>query len=124
MEVYDEAHALARAIRRSDAFRRLRDARRAIDADPKGKQMLDDLRRRQVELALREMSGQKPAADEVSTLRKLAEIASLHAGVREFLQAEQAFGALWEDVQKIVAEPAAEVLSLPDSDAGSTRDEG
>lgn len=111
MDVYDEAHALARAIRRSEAFRRLEEARRAIEADPKGKEMLSDLRRRQMQLALREMSGEKPPDDEVAALQKLAEIASLHPGVREYLQAEQRFSSLWQDVQKIVSDPAAELLS-------------
>lgn len=111
MEVYDEAHALARAIRRSDPFRRLEEARRTIEIDPKGKEMLADLRRRQMQLTLKEMAGEEPAADEVSMLQKLIDIAALHPGVREFLQAEQRFGALWQDVQKIFAEPAAEVFS-------------
>lgn len=120
MEVYDEAYALARAIRRSPQYLALQEARRALDADPKGKQMLADLRRREMELAVQAMGGKEPPADQVSTLQKLFEIALLHPGLRDYVTAERSFAALWQDVQKIVGEPAGEVLST----AGMDDDKG
>ena len=49
MNPYDQAHELARGLKASGEYRAWLEARKQIEADPKNKEMLNELRRLQWE---------------------------------------------------------------------------
>lgn len=109
MNPYDQAHALAKAIRESDAFKSMKAAGEKIGSDEQAKRMLNDFHMKQLEFEQKRLLGQEPTQEEQDTLRKLYEILQLHAAVREYLMAEYQMGVLFQDVQKIIGDVLQEV---------------
>lgn len=104
MSTYNLAHQLARELAKCDERKTYNDARAVIEHDQGAVFMLRDFRRRQVELEMKAMQGQKPSEEEMAQLRKLAEAVSLHKPVADFLTAEMRLIQVVSDVQKIINE--------------------
>jgi cell fate (sporulation/competence/biofilm development) regulator YlbF (YheA/YmcA/DUF963 family) len=111
MNVYDKAYELARALRESSEVKDIKEAKKAIDADPDTKRMFDDFRSRRLELQRKMMSGETPSEDERSKLEKLYEVVMLNPAIRRMMEAERRLSVIVEDVQRIIAEPIGETLS-------------
>ena len=68
MNVYDEAHSLAKAIRESNEFKEFDRMRKEIEADPDASKMIGELQQLQVQLQTAQMSGTEPDAASLLTL--------------------------------------------------------
>ncbi|WP_157935353.1 YlbF family regulator [Kyrpidia spormannii] len=113
MNPYDYAHGLARALRESEWYRNLKEAKERLEADPEALRMAHDIRRRTLELQLKSMGGQTVTTEEQEQLRKLQEVAMLHSVVRAYLEAESRLSVVMDDIQRILAEAIAPVVDLP-----------
>ncbi|CAB3390966.1 YlbF family regulator [Kyrpidia spormannii] len=120
MNPYDYAHGLARALRESEWYRNLKEAKKRLEADPEAWRMAHDIRRRTVELQLKAMGGQTVTTEEQEQLRKLQEVAMLHPAVRAYLEAESRLSVVMDDIQRILAEAIAPVVDLPGKRAEET----
>lgn len=103
--VYDQAYALARAIRESDVYKQFKQLQNEVNADSATKQMLDDFRKKQLDLQLRQMQGEQVPQEELDKMQKLYEVVRLNPAINRLLEVEQRFGLLMEDLNKIMAEP-------------------
>lgn len=110
--VYDQAYALARAIRESDVYKQFKQAQSEVNQDSATKQMFDDFRQKQLDLQLRQLKGEEVAQEELDKIQKLYEVVRLNPAINRLMEAEQRFGLLMEDLNKIVTEPLKE-LSEP-----------
>lgn len=104
MEVYDEAHALARAITNSELYRSYVAARNKVLSDPNKREMLVSFRRREAEVEASRLAGQEVPKEKEEELRRLYEIMRLNPTVAEFLEAEARLARMVADIQKILAD--------------------
>lgn len=112
MNPYDKAHELARSIRAADVFERAARSKKAIEADPSAQRMVQDFKRRQLQMQAKQMTGQNPTEDELTQLQKLSEVVQLNSDVRNYLQADMELQVLLMDVQRILGEVMDEVSVL------------
>jgi len=108
MNAYDRAHELARALKESDEYRALKEARQRLEADPTNKEMLLEFRRGQWELEAERALGKEVDEQKVKRLEQLAELVNHNPTLRDYLGAEFRFARLMTDVQKILADALTE----------------
>ena len=102
MNPYDLAHQLARALSCSPEYSEYKKARELLEEDPQAKEMLSDLRAKQLEVEALKISG-KPVEEATKTLENLYNIVSYNSLLSKYLEAEQRFAVLMVDVQSILA---------------------
>ncbi|NLY49781.1 MAG: YlbF family regulator [Firmicutes bacterium] len=108
MNVYDEAHSLARSLRGSVEFQTLLKAREALDAEPEKLKRVQDLKIKEIELQARVLAGEKVSQERMEALRQMIDILLLDPTVRSYLEAEGRFTRLFTDIQKIIADAVKE----------------
>lgn len=106
---YDQAHALAKAIRESDDFQALKDLQVEIEQEDTSKRMFDDFRNMQMELSMKQMQGQEITPEEMEKANKLYETIKLNPTISKLLDAEQKLSATMEELNKIVMGPLQEL---------------
>lgn len=104
MNVYDEAHSLAKAIRESNEFKEFDRMRKEIESDEELSKMLGELQQLQVALQAAQMQGQQPDADTMSRVQSLSTMLATKPMAAQFLQAEGAFSVMMNDVFGIIGE--------------------
>ena len=72
MNVYDEAHNLAKAIKESNEFIEFEKVKKQVDADEQLSQMLKDLQEKQIEIQTAQMTGKEPDAELISQMQSIA----------------------------------------------------
>lgn len=102
MNVYDTAHELARALSQSPEYLEFKRVKDELEKDPKAKDMLKDLRTKQLEVETLKISG-KPVEDAVKNLENLYNIVSFNSLLKQYMEAENRFAVLMTDIQKIIA---------------------
>lgn len=104
MNVYDQAHDLARAIKESGEFAEFDRMRREIENDKESSEMLAEFQKLQIELQTAQMTGNQPAPETMSRLQSLSAMLATKPLAAQFLQAEAAFSIMMNDVFKIIGE--------------------
>ncbi|WP_438349609.1 YlbF family regulator [Paenibacillus sp. FA6] len=104
MNIYDKAHDLAKALKDSQEVQEINSAMNLINNDPEGKAMLEDFRKRQMELQQRMMTGDMPAPEEMEKMEKEFEVLSLNLNIRRLFEAERRLSVIIEDVNKIITD--------------------
>lgn len=112
MNVYDIAYELKRALMESTELKDYKAALEKIKANPTNKRMLDDLRKKQMDLQAVHFSGKEPEKAKVEELEKLYSIVSINSDISNFLQCEYKLGMLMNDISKIISE-AVDVEGQP-----------
>jgi cell fate (sporulation/competence/biofilm development) regulator YlbF (YheA/YmcA/DUF963 family) len=104
MNVYDEAHNLAKAIKESGEFLEFDKMRKEIENDKESSEMLAEFHKLQVELQTAQMSGNQAPADVMSRIQSLSTMLATKPVAAKFLQTEAAFSIMMYDVFKIIGE--------------------
>lgn len=104
MYVYDQAHALAKAIKESPEYKMVKKQKDKIGGDPQLKKMFNDYRTKQIELQRIQFMGQQVPDDKLQEFRRLHDIVIVNPILKEFLEAEQHFATVMADIQKIMVE--------------------
>jgi cell fate (sporulation/competence/biofilm development) regulator YlbF (YheA/YmcA/DUF963 family) len=99
---YDLAHQLAKALSESDEYKEYKKARELLEQDPKAKEMVKDLREKQLEVEAQKLSG-KPSDEATKALENLYNIAKFNSLVSKYLESEHRFAFMMMDIQKILA---------------------
>lgn len=102
--MYNEAHALAQAMKESEEFRQYKYWHAVVMANEKHKEMVEDYRKRAMELQLAVLEGKEPDEEKREELQKLEGILTANSQIREFLQAEMRMATAFSDVQKILSD--------------------
>ncbi|OYD08434.1 YlbF family regulator [Paludifilum halophilum] len=108
MNPYDKAHELARAIRASGEFQELKRTLEQAEQDQTGSKLLDRFRQLQMEYQQLQMKGEEPPRETVRELDDLLQKIGEKAELRRVLEAENRFGTLMGDINRIVTEPVEE----------------
>ena len=104
MNVYDEAHSLAKAIKESNEFKEFDKMRKAVDADKESSDMLKELQELQVQLQAAQMTQQAPDPDLVSRFQSLSTMIATKPLAAQYLQAQGTFMVMINDVFGIIGE--------------------
>ncbi|UFJ41511.1 YlbF family regulator [Brevibacillus humidisoli] len=116
---YDKVYDLARDIKESDEFRAYAAQKAKVDADPNAKRMLEDFRKQQLGMEMRQMQGEAPSQADVEQLRRLYETINMHTEIRELFASEQRLIQMVQDIQRIIAEPFQGLLGFPETEGGT-----
>lgn len=112
--IYDNAHALEKAIRESEEFQALSAAYEAVMSDPSSKEMFEAFRDTQIDLQEKQMQGQEITEEEVEKARKVVEAVQEHEGIAKLMEEEQRLNLVINDISQIITKPLEELYSNPD----------
>ena len=104
MNVYDEAHGLARALKESNEFKEFDRIREEVDDDKETSDMLKELTELQVQLQTAQMVGQQPDKDVFARFQSLNTMAMTKPLAMQYMQAQYALATMMNDVFGIVGE--------------------
>ena len=104
MNVYDEAHSLAKAIRESNEFKEFDRIRKEVDKDKECSDMLKELTELQVQLQTAQLTGQQPDKDVFSRFQSLSTMVMTKPLAAQYMQAQMAIATMMNDVFGIVGE--------------------
>ncbi len=103
MNVYNEAHNLATAVKESEEFKAYDALREKINANPQLSEMVNDIQKKQLDLQMKSMSGQLEG-DMQSHLTEIYQLMMKDPLLAEFFTAEARFSLMMQDVYKILNE--------------------
>jgi cell fate (sporulation/competence/biofilm development) regulator YlbF (YheA/YmcA/DUF963 family) len=102
MNIYDKAHEFARELKSCNEVVTLREISKKVEKDDNSRKMLDDFRKIQIEAYSEQMQNGKVSDETADKMRNLGSVISMNPSVSEYLQAEQSFSIMWDDVLKIL----------------------
>jgi len=108
MNVYDQAHELARTLKQSEEYQALLKVRERLDQDPNNREMLVDFRKHQWEIEEERALGKEVPDERVNQMEQLAKLVSLNPTLKDYLSVEFVFARLMTDVQKILSDSLSE----------------
>lgn len=114
MNTYDEAYALAKAIRESDEMKRLISAADKIKENEDAKKMVKDYIMAQMKADYSKLAGQEASPDDYKHLQDLALLVSGNSVAQEYLQAFIRWNQVAADLQKIISEAMAQGMDVLD----------
>ena len=106
MNVYEQAHSLASAIKASEEFKQYDQHKKVIEANPQLNDAINDLMKKQVELQAAQMMGQEMKPEDFQQIQQLSAILMQDPSAAQYLQAQMRFSIMMADVYKIVGEAA------------------
>ena len=104
MNVYDEAHSLAKAIKESNEFREFDRLRKEVDKDKECSEMLKELTELQMQLQAAQLTGQQPDQEVFARFQSLSTMVMTKPLAAQYLQAQMAIATMMNDVFGIVGE--------------------
>ena len=104
MNVYDQAHGLAQAIKASGEFQEYDALKKQIDANPQLAQMIQDVQSKQFELQAKQMMGEAVDSETMAQVQQLAAIMMRDPLAMQYMQAQMRFSIMMNDVFKIIGE--------------------
>ena len=104
MNVYDEAHNLAKAIKESNEFKEFDRIRKEVDDDKETSDMRKELTELHVQLQTAQMFGQQPYKDVFARFQSLNTMAMTKPLAMQYMQAQYALATMMNDVFGIVGE--------------------
>lgn len=111
--IYDKAHELAAVLKNNEDVVNYREAVKKIEADPVKKNMVTDFRNIQIESYQEQVKNGKLSDESRKKFENLVNIIQLNPEVADFLNKEQRFSILFDDIMKILNE--ALDLEIPGS---------
>jgi len=106
MNVYDQAHQLASAIKESEEFKQYDSVRKQVEANDDLNKAVKDFMSRQLELQTAQMMGQEPDADTISQMQQLSAALMADPTAANYMQCQMRFSMMMADVYKIIGETA------------------
>jgi cell fate (sporulation/competence/biofilm development) regulator YlbF (YheA/YmcA/DUF963 family) len=104
MNVYDEAHNLAKAIKESEEFKQYEKTKEIVHANPELSQMMTDFQGKQMELQSKQMMGQEMGPEMMESIQGLYAIIMKDPVAAEHMQNEMRFSLMMNDVYKILGD--------------------
>lgn len=103
MNIYDEAHTLAKSLKESDELNRLKQAEEVLKKDEEAKKIAVDYLLEQEKIQYMTAMGEK-TEDSYKKLQEMAVLVSNNSIAQEYVQAFIRWNQLISDVHKIVME--------------------
>ena len=104
MNVYDQAHGLAKAIRESEEFKQYDQLKKVVDQNEELASMIKDFQAKQFEVQAKQMMGDDSASGMMLSVQDLYQIIMKDPMAAQYMQAEMRFSLMMNDVYKILGE--------------------
>ena len=104
MNVYDQAHGLARAIQESEEFKQYDQLRKQIEQNPELDRMIKDFEAKQMEIQAKQMMGETFPPEMTQQIQELYQIVMMDPTASAYIQAQMRFSLMMSDVYKILGE--------------------
>ena len=104
MNVYDEAHNLAKAIKESEEYKQYDLTRKKVNENPELAKMMSDFQGKQLELQTKQMMGEEVGPEMMGTIQELYGIIMKDPLAAEHLQNEMRFSLMMIDVYQILGD--------------------
>ena len=102
--VYDKAHELAKAMKEDETVTAYREAVKKIEKEEVKKKMIEDFRKIQFEAYQDKTTNGEVSEETKQRLQDLVAIIQLNPEIMDFLDIEQKFSILFDDIMKILNE--------------------
>ena len=112
MNIYDGAHALARALKESDEFIAYEAAKQAAFENETNKTLIQEYKKLQMKLQVAAASGVTPDAEAMDRLQKIASLLQFSPECAAYLYAEVRVQKMLADIFKILGDAAGLDLDL------------
>lgn len=104
MNVYDEAHSLAKAIKESHEFKEFDRMRQVVDNDKEVSDMLKELQEVQMKLQAAQLTGSEPDKEAAARFQSLSTMIATKPLAAQYIQAQGTFTLMMNDVFGIIGE--------------------
>ena len=104
MNVYDQAHQLASAIKESEEFKQYKESQDKLKEKPDLEQMIKDFEQKSMEIQLKQISGDQPDPEDVQKMQQLYGIVAMDPLAATYMQNEMRFSLMMKDVYEILGE--------------------
>ena len=111
MNVYEEAHNLARAIKESNEFKEYDRLKTSVESDEQLNQMLQEFQSLQLRFQTAQLSGESMDPELMNRIQQMSAMLMTKPAAAEYLQAAMRFTVMMNDVMQILAEAAK--LNIP-----------
>lgn len=104
MNVYDQAHGLAQAIKASEEYKQYDMLRQQVKANEELNAMIKDFQAKQFEMQAKQMTGQQMTQEDVESVQQLYGIMLKDPLTAHYFEAEMRFSLMMKDVYEILGE--------------------
>ena len=112
MNPYDQAHALARALKESEEYREYTRLKEIAYDDGTNKALLDEYKRLQFRMQAKLAAGENMPEEDLQRLQQIGALLQFNPDVSAFLMAEFRFQRMLSDIFKILADVAGVDLDM------------
>ena len=112
MNPYDQAHALARALKESEEYREYMRLKETAYDDGTNKALLDEYKRLQFRMQAKLAAGESMPGEDMQRLQQIGALLQFNPDVSAFLMAEFRFQRMLSDIFKILADVAGVDLDM------------
>lgn len=109
MNIYDEAHKLAKAIKDSAEYREFVEKQKKVYANPSTREMAEDFKKKAMEFQIAKMSGKEIDNKKMEEIKKLEGILMKDPLLSGYFMSEMRLSQIMNDVYKILGETLEEI---------------
>lgn len=113
MNVYDQAHQLAKAIQESEEYKQYHASEQSLKEKPELEKMMKDFQQKSMEIQLKQMSGEQPDAEDMQKIQQLYSIVAMDPLASNYMQNEMRFSIMMKDVYEILGEAIGQGDIIP-----------
>ena len=106
MNVYDQAHQLATAIKESEECKQYNAVREKLEANPELNSAVQDFMKKQFEVQTAQLMGKEMDQEEFMQLQQLSAVLMADPLTSEYFQCQMRFSTMMSDVYKILGDTA------------------
>ncbi len=106
INIYDQAHALARSLKETEEYREFKRLKDLAYEDQTNKALLDEYKRMQFKMQAKAASGERMSDDDMQKIQRIASLLQLNEDARGYMFAEFRFQKLLADIYKILGDVA------------------
>ena len=106
MNVYDQAHQLAAAIKESEECKQYTAVRQKLEANPELNNAVMDFMKKQFEFQTNQLMGNEVDQEEFMQLQQLSTVLMQDPLTSEYFQCQMRFSTMMSDVYKIIGDTA------------------
>ncbi len=104
MQVYDHAHALARALKESNVYQDYLGAKEKVEGEESAREMLHDYQEFLKEIQEKYLKGEEITKEQEEKNERLKSVILLNTLIKNYFEAEHRLGVVLMDIQKIISE--------------------
>ena len=112
MNVYDQAHALARSLKETQEYTEYMSLKEKAYEDSTNRALLDEYKKLQYRMQLGAASGKPMDEDDFQRMQKIATLLQFNQDASNYLLAEFRFQKMLSDIYKILGEAAGIDLDM------------